>query len=201
MSIPTYTTSEADTRPIKSQSDAINIVDGVSVILDELPAIDGDEISHGPHTSSPDDNGNHLDSETHKNNNREVAVAVDTKGSASNVGDSKDNFPPISPLVSLVLSSVFPSSFSKKEELLEKDAVSDEYLGTISENSVILECVERDILDTLALYVDVDNSSEEGEGNEIPEEFLIKLFSKKEVFMIYVQLIWIYLYVYLYMNL
>jgi hypothetical protein len=191
MSIPTCTTSEADTKPIKSQSNVINKGDGVSVILDELPAIDGDEISHlEPHARIPDDNGNHFDSKNHRNSNKEVveflALAVNAKGSnvgdskGSNVGDSKDNFPPISPLVSLILSSVFPTSFSKKEEL-ENEAVADEYLGIISENSVIREYAERDILDTLALHVDVDNSPEEEEEKEIPEEFLIKLFSKKEV--------------------
>jgi hypothetical protein len=204
MPIPTCVTSEADSKPLISQSNGINKVDGVPVILDELPAMDGNEVSHlGPQASSPDDDGNHFDSKNHRSSNKEVveflALAVDVKGNYSNIGDSKDNFPPISPLISLILSSVFPTSFSKKEEL-ENDAVSDEYLGTISDNSVIREYVERDILDTPSLHVDVDKSPGEEEGKESPEEFLIKLFSKKEVLYVYLQFIWIDMYAFLQMN-
>jgi hypothetical protein len=164
-------------------------VDGGSVVLDELPSHEDGPL--GPLGSSSDDDRNYFDDKIHINSSEELAV--DAK-SSSNAGDSKVVLPPIAPLISLILLSVFPSSLSKKGEL-ESNTVPDEYRGSNLKNPDI----RRDIPDGLVLD-DVDSSPAKEGGKEIPEELLIKLFSRKEVYlcghMIYMDYKFVHMYVY-----
>lgn len=168
---------KANIKPIRSLSmsscqpnrtgEIVCKVDGALVALDELPS---HEVCRFGTLGSNSDT-NYFDDKIHTNSSEELTV--DAK-SCSNDGDSKA----VLSLISLILLSVFPSSLSKKDKL-ENITVPDRYRGSNLKGSN----VRKDIPDDLVFDVDGDSSPEKEGGEAIPEELLIKLFSRKEVYL------------------